>query len=84
MAIGLAINKNPAIKNEPEERVPDEKDTKKILGLFNRKQKIVNNDVEKLLDVSDAVATRYLSRLEEHGGITQHGQGKGTFYTKNT
>jgi len=62
---------------------------KKILEIFRNKnenneeqpQKITNNDVEKLLGVSDATATRYLDELEKEGKLKQVGKtGQGVFY----
>ena len=55
----------------------------KILTLFAKQEHITNNDVEKLLDVSDATATNYLQELEEEKRIVQHGaEGRGVYYTK--
>ncbi|MDP2704266.1 MAG: HTH domain-containing protein [bacterium] len=55
----------------------------KILQALNSKTKITNDEVEKLLHVSDATATRYLSALEKEGKIIQVGkQGKGVLYIK--
>ncbi len=55
----------------------------KILEKLTIKNKISNDDVQKLLYVSDATATRYLSTLEQQGKIKQSGRtGKYTFYTK--
>jgi Fic family protein len=46
-------------------------------------ENITNNDVEKLLGVSDATATRYLEELEKEGLIKQQGEtGKYTYYQK--
>ena len=54
-----------------------------ILDLFTEKQKITNDEVEKLLHVSDATATRYLETLEKEGKIKQVGKtGKHTHYKK--
>lgn len=54
----------------------------KILALLRDKQRIANNDVEKLLGVSDATATRYLSELEQEGKVEQVGAtGRGVEYT---
>jgi len=54
----------------------------KILQLFQETEKVQNNDVEKLLGVSDATATRYLDELEKEGKLTQRGKtGQGVFYT---
>jgi Fic family protein len=45
-------------------------------------KKIQNNDVEKLVGVSNATAERYLDELEKEGKLTQHGDiGQGVFYT---
>ena len=55
----------------------------KIMGLFLKKTHITNDEVEKLLHVSDATATRYLSQLEKQGKIKQSAKtGKGVTYTK--
>ena len=55
----------------------------KILALFNKQERIKNNDVEQLLGVSDATATNYLQELEDEKVIVQHGkQGRGVYYTK--
>lgn len=55
----------------------------KIMGLFTKKKSITNDDVEKLLHVSDATATRYLSALEKQGKIMQLGKtGHSVTYTK--
>lgn len=55
----------------------------KIMSLFLQKSKIINDEVEKLLHVSDATATRYLSQLEKEGKIQQSGKvGKGVSYSK--
>ena len=55
----------------------------KIIGVFNTKTKITNDDVQKLLRVSGTTATRYLNILEQQGKIKQSEKaGKYTFYTK--
>jgi predicted HTH transcriptional regulator len=66
----------------------------KIMNLFARnpsstaklttgQASITNDDVQKLLYVSDATATRYLSILEKEGKIKQDRKtGKGVLYTK--
>jgi len=54
-----------------------------ILNLFVDKKEITNDEVEKLLHVSDATATRYLETLEKEGKIKQVGKtGKGVVYEK--
>jgi len=55
----------------------------KIMEAFTKKNQITNDEVEKLLHVSDATATRYLSALKKEGKIIQVGkQGKGILYIK--
>lgn len=59
------------------------KGLEKILQLLTKQSKIANDEVEKLLRVSDATATRYLDILEKEGKIKQIGKtGKGVYYTK--
>ena len=59
------------------------KKLEKILEALNAKGKITNDEVEKLLHVSDATATRYLSALEKEGKIQQVGKtGKAVEYTR--
>lgn len=56
----------------------------KIMGLFAKKPQITNDEIEKVLHVSDSTATRYLDQLEKENKITQNGKtGKGVMYTKN-
>ena len=55
----------------------------KILNLLNTQTAITNNNVQTLLDVSDATATRYLDSLENEGLITQKQKtGRGVTYEK--
>ena len=55
----------------------------KILRLFDAKEKITNDDVEKLLHCSDATALRYLNELMKQGKIQRIGKtGAGVEYTK--
>ena len=54
-----------------------------ILTLFAKQKNITNDEVEKLLHVSDATATRHLSQLEKEGRIKQNGKtGKGVSYSR--
>ena len=54
-----------------------------ILDLFAKQTNLTNDEVEKLLHVSDATATRYLETLEKEGKIKQVGEtGKGVMYEK--
>jgi ribosomal protein S25 len=55
----------------------------KIIAFVTERGKISNDDVEKLLKVSDATATRYLHTLEQEGKLRQIGKtGKHTHYSK--
>ena len=46
-----------------------------------KEQRITNDEVEKLLGVSDATATRYLEALEQEGAIEQIGkEGRSVYY----
>ena len=55
----------------------------KIMLALATKNKITNDEVEKLLHVSDATATRYLSALEKENKIKQIGKtGHGVVYSK--
>ena len=58
------------------------KNKEKILAFVQEHGKIQNNDVEKLVGVSNATAERYLNELEKEGKLIQHGTiGQGVFYT---
>lgn len=48
-----------------------------------RAGRVTNDEVEKLLHVSDATATRYLAQLEKEGRVVQVGKGAGAYYVKN-
>lgn len=55
----------------------------KVMTLFAKKSHITNDDVEKLLHVSDATALRYLSQLKKENKITQIGKTRqGVTYTR--
>ncbi len=55
----------------------------KVMGLFAKQTEITNDEVEKLLHISDATATRYLAELEKRGKIRQVGTtGRGVKYVK--
>jgi len=55
----------------------------KIMQALNAKTKITNDEVEKLLHVSDATAARYLSALVKENKIKQVGKtGTGVVYSK--
>ena len=60
-----------------------EKKLAKIMALFAEQTAVTNDKVEKLLHVSDATATRYLSILAERGKLKQIGHtGRGVRYER--
>ena len=69
---------NAAKKNRKRKRLD------KIMEALALKDTITNDEVEKLLHVSDATATRHLSELEREGKIRQVGKtGRGVVYSSN-
>ena len=59
------------------------KKLEKIMGMFLKQSSITNDEVEKLLHISDATATRYLEQLEKEGKIKQEGRtGKSVSYSR--
>lgn len=55
----------------------------KIMRLFNTKPHLTNEDVQKLLRVTNRTATRYFDELEKDGRVRQVGEvGRGVFYEK--
>ena len=54
-----------------------------LLGILETQTPLTNNQVEQLLGVSDATATRYLEELEKEGKIRQVGTtGQAVYYEK--
>jgi len=53
-----------------------------VMKLFETRDQVTNNDVERALGVSDSTAARYLGALEEEGLVVRKGVGRGIFYTK--
>jgi len=64
-------------------RVTQKKENKdEVLKIFQKNKKVTNNDIEKILKVSDSTAERYLNELEKKGKVAQHRQiGRSVFYT---
>jgi len=53
----------------------------KIIQHIKENEKITNNEVEKLVGVSDTTATDYLQELEDEGLILQVGkEGRSVYY----
>ena len=58
------------------------KNKEKILKFFKENEKVTNNDVEIMLNISDSTAERYLDELEKENKIDQVGTtGRNVFYT---
>lgn len=86
------INDDESLNKTQDKPVPDliakqkeekEKNLEKILIYFTGHEKVTNDDVEKLLGVSDATATRYLEELEKEGKVRQVGtEGRFVYYEK--
>ncbi len=54
----------------------------KVMQLVRERGRVQNDDVERLVGVSNATAERYLNELEKEGKLTQHGAiGHTVFYT---
>lgn len=76
------------VKTEEKIDLPDLYEAKaenieKIKKHLESVSKITNDEVQSLLKVSDATATRYLDELEKEGLIKQVGEtGKYTYYEK--
>ena len=70
---------NPAV----EERRANIEKLEKFVAQKSASDKITNDEVQKLLKVSDATAERYLQELEKNGLIKQYGEvGKDVYYLK--
>jgi len=83
IALGMYIARGNANAGFIAEQAAKKAENKqKILAFVQEHGKIQNNDVEKLVAVSNATAERYLDELEKEGKLTQHGTiGHGVFYT---
>ena len=87
--LGILVGRKLAVRRKTREihGVVEEKvnkraeNIKKLREYLLSQEKITNNDIEKLLEVSDATATRYLDELEKAGLIEQGGiEGRGVYY----
>lgn len=58
-----------------------EENKKKLLDFLSDKDRVSNDDIQDLLNVSDASAERYLDELEKEGKLKQVGNiGQAVFY----
>lgn len=68
---------------EREEAKKKRENLEKARQIFAERDRVANDDIEALLGVSDATATRYLDELEEEGRIRQIGKtGRHVYYEK--
>ena len=59
------------------------KHLEEVMAYFNSHDAVTNDEVEKMLNISDATAERYLDELEKQGKITQVGKtGRQVTYKK--
>lgn len=67
-----------------EKQTREKKENKrKILEFFESREKVTNDEIENLLEISDATATRYFDELEKEGRIRQVGRtGRHVYYEK--
>ena len=73
----------PLTKGNPAKQEKRRKLLSRLWEFFATKSKVKNDQVEKLLHISDATATRYLETLEKEGKIKQVGKtGQHTHYEK--
>lgn len=68
------LNPIPALLAKAREAIFSRKRKKleKILQSATEKRKITNNDVQRILRISEATATRYLAELEKQGKLKQN------------
>jgi predicted transcriptional regulator len=72
----------PADMNRKQHELKNER-KEKILRMIAERGRVMNDEVEFELKVSDAAATIYLQELEKEGKIIQNQEtGRGVFYTR--
>ncbi|PIQ78440.1 MAG: hypothetical protein COV79_05250 [Parcubacteria group bacterium CG11_big_fil_rev_8_21_14_0_20_41_14] len=75
----LTNKKQTAIGKSTQIQITAKQENKdRIIAYLKENREAANNDIEKLLKVSDSSATRYLDELEKEGTIEQVGE-KGRF-----
>ncbi len=82
VGVGYMLGKNSVKETSGAEKAGNkEKILESFKGLVDGR--VTNNDIEKLLGVSDATATRYLEELEREGKVKQVGtEGRSVYYQK--
>jgi len=83
MVMGRKWQSSALVEKQAEEKAEHEQKILAYLETTKGKQ-VTNNEIQDLLDISDATATRYLEELEKEGVIRQVGEtGRSVFYEKN-
>ena len=83
--VGAYFTKRNIVSPVGEQSKKKAENKEKILEFLHENEKVVNNDIEKLLGVSDATATRYLDELEKENLIVQIGTtGNAVYYVLPT
>lgn len=73
------------VTTENKDEVKKKENFQKIEKFISQKEQFANDDLQKLLGVSDTTVGRYLDEMEKEGKIKQIGKtGVGVFYTKNS
>jgi len=71
----------PETRSASKKQTPKERRKNDIIAFVEKHDRITNNDIETLFNVSDATATRYLQELENDGMLEQVGDtGRSVFY----
>lgn len=82
-AMAVMIGKALEDKAQTPESAQKKQNLKKLEKHIKKHDKITNNDVERILGVSNMTAWRYLEDMEKKGKIKQQGKtGKHTYYEK--
>jgi len=77
------INSSSSLRKANAARLKKKEEAKeKILELLNKQGRITNDEVEKMLGVSDSTVQRYLQELVGENKIEEKGKTRGIFYIK--
>ena len=75
------VEASPAYFNEADK--DKDENLRKVLAMFDSREKITNDEIKAELNISDATAERYCDELEKSGRIVQVGStGRNVTYKK--
>lgn len=75
---------NKEIGEREKNPTPSQADRERVLAYLKTREKITSDQVEKLLDVSDSTAQRYMQKMAGEGNVKKHGKtGRNVHYTLN-